>query len=56
MAGKAGFVIGFSEQSNQEKSIRGVVEVFLPRVESLGSDKLLGVSLFQCLLLASPAI
>jgi len=46
VAGKAGFVIGFSKQSNQEKSIGGVVEVFLPRVESLGSDKLLGISLF----------
>jgi len=52
VAGKARFVIGFSEQSNQEKSIGGVVEVFLPRVESLSSDKLSGISLFQ----SSPGI
>jgi len=55
VAGEAGLVIRFSEQSNQEKSIGGVMKVFFPCVESLGSDKLLGISLFQRLL-ASPII
>jgi len=32
------------------------MKVFLSCVESLGSDKLLDISLFQCLILASPVI